>query len=254
MQGDVIAIVDSNAETVARYSYDAWGVPTITQDTSGCQIATINPFRYRGYYFDEEIGLYYLQSRYYDANIGRFVNGDDVYCCMVCGQAYSNNAYSYCANDCVNGKDETGFIPWRVIIAVSAGIALGVYEILKTVKTREYKRATGGGKALQLIVSFLLGFIRGASATFFAMLAGVVGKSIGAGILALLVSLIKAVYGVFAKGKKVTVGGATDAFISGYNDMAYDESIVEEVTKCMKKGIAKQAVKQVCSRIIEAIG
>ena len=74
LQSDVIAIVDKNAQTVARYSYDAWGVCTVTQDSVG--IATINPFRYRGYYYDEEIGLYYLQSRYYDASVGRFVGAD----------------------------------------------------------------------------------------------------------------------------------------------------------------------------------
>ena len=76
-QDDIIAIVNKDAQTVARYSYDAWGVPTVTLDTSDCQIATINPFRYRGYYYDKEIGLYYLQSRYYDADIGRFINADE---------------------------------------------------------------------------------------------------------------------------------------------------------------------------------
>ena len=77
LQGDVIAIVDKDAQTVAKYSYDAWGVPTITQDSSTSQIATINPFRYRSYYYDAEIGLYYLQSRYYNPAVGRFINEDD---------------------------------------------------------------------------------------------------------------------------------------------------------------------------------
>ena len=67
LQGDIIAIVDKDAQTVARYSYDAWGAVTsavtYTELTNGVNIATINPFRYRGYYYDEEIGLYYLQSR-----------------------------------------------------------------------------------------------------------------------------------------------------------------------------------------------
>ena len=76
LQGDVIAIVDKDAKTVARYSYDAWGVPEIKFDSSECQIATVNPFRYRGYYYDEETGLYYVSSRYYDSEICRFVNTD----------------------------------------------------------------------------------------------------------------------------------------------------------------------------------
>ena len=63
LQGDVIAIVNKDVETVARYTYDAWGVCTIAQDTSGCKIATINPFRYRGYYYDVDTGMY---SRFID--------------------------------------------------------------------------------------------------------------------------------------------------------------------------------------------
>ena len=65
LQGDIIAIADKNAQVVAKYSYDAWGVCTVEQDTSAAGIASVNPFRYRGYYFDAEIGMYYLQSRYY---------------------------------------------------------------------------------------------------------------------------------------------------------------------------------------------
>ena len=70
LQGDIIAITDQTATVVARYSYDAWGKCTILSDTSGCEIATVNPFRYRGYYYDAEIGMYYLQSRYYDPDVG----------------------------------------------------------------------------------------------------------------------------------------------------------------------------------------
>ena len=62
LQGDVIAITNSSAAVVAKYSYDAWGVPTIISDTSGIGIASINPFRYRTYYYDTETQLYYLQS------------------------------------------------------------------------------------------------------------------------------------------------------------------------------------------------
>lgn len=57
LQGDIIAILNENSQVVAKYRYDAWGVPTIVSDTSGCYIATINPFRYRGYYYDYETGL-----------------------------------------------------------------------------------------------------------------------------------------------------------------------------------------------------
>ena len=107
LQGDVIAIVDKDAQTVARYSYDAWGVCTVTQDSVG--IATINPFRYRTYYYDEEISLYYLQSRYYNPIIGRFVNSDDVDVLFIDqGNKTQNNLFSYCLNNPINNKDVSG--------------------------------------------------------------------------------------------------------------------------------------------------
>ena len=110
LQGDVIAIVDKDAETVARYSYDAWGVPTIAQDSVG--IATINPFRYRSYYYDEEIGLYYLQSRYYDAAVGRFINEDKPICICAVAQAQFCSLYPYCDNNPIRYSDSIGLGPW----------------------------------------------------------------------------------------------------------------------------------------------
>jgi len=109
LQGDIIAIVDKNSETVAKYSYDAWGVCTVTQDSVG--IATVNPFRYRGYYYDVEIGLYYLRSRYYDAGVGRFINADspEMVRLQIEGQITTSNLFSYCYNDSINNTDETGY-------------------------------------------------------------------------------------------------------------------------------------------------
>ena len=111
LQGDVIAIVDKDAKTIARYSYDAWGVPEVKFDSSNCQIATVNPFRYRGYYYDEEIGLYYLQSRYYDAMICRFLNGDCILLPYLF-KAYDTtfNIFAYCCCSPVNGSDPNGYL------------------------------------------------------------------------------------------------------------------------------------------------
>ena len=62
---------------MVRYQYNSWGKVTSTQDTSGVSLATLNPFRYRKYVYDPETGLYCLGSRYYDPEVGRFVNADD---------------------------------------------------------------------------------------------------------------------------------------------------------------------------------
>lgn len=108
MQGDIIAIVDKDAAVVAKYSYDAWGVCTVTQDTSDCSIATINPFRYRGYYYDAEIQMYYLRSRYYNPAVGRFVNADDPECIFANTDDVFANLNEYCLNEPILRIDVTG--------------------------------------------------------------------------------------------------------------------------------------------------
>ena len=74
-------------------------------------IATVNPFRYRGYYYDEEIDLYYLQSRYYNTNIGNFLNSDHVDYLGLSGTSASYNLFTYCENDGVNFVDYYGHAP-----------------------------------------------------------------------------------------------------------------------------------------------
>ena len=110
LQGDVIAITNDVGTVVAKYVYDAWGKCTVTADTSGAGIATINPFRYRGYYYDTDIGMYYLQSRYYNPVVGRFINSDDVL--VSCAVSSVPNAFSYCLNNPICRSDQFGYA-WR---------------------------------------------------------------------------------------------------------------------------------------------
>lgn len=107
LQGDIIAITDTKGKVVASYTYDAWGVCTIISDTTG-NIARINPFRYRGYYYDEEIGLYYLQSRYYDPEIDRFLNVDALEMDTSLLRL-SNNLFVYCDNSPISFYDLYGY-------------------------------------------------------------------------------------------------------------------------------------------------
>lgn len=104
LQGDVIALTDSTGKAVAKYSYDAWGACTVTNDVSGCAIAIINPYRYRGYYFDRETGLYYLKSRYYSPEIGRFINADSPEYISI-----QSNLFGYCSNCPTVNSDHLGF-------------------------------------------------------------------------------------------------------------------------------------------------
>ena len=101
-QGDVIRMTDEYGQTAARYQYDPYGD---TIDASGSH-ANINPLRYRGYYYDTETELYYLQSRYYDPEIGRFLNADILVSTKKAGLGC--NIFAYCFNNSVNYIDAAG--------------------------------------------------------------------------------------------------------------------------------------------------
>ena len=77
IQGDVTGLLDSNGNEVVSYQYDTWGNLINIGGSEANTIGILNPFRYRGYYYDTETGLYYLQSRYYNPGIGRFLSQDD---------------------------------------------------------------------------------------------------------------------------------------------------------------------------------
>ena len=93
---------------MVSYSYDAWGKPISKTGTLATTLGKLNPFRYRGYIFDEETGLYYLRSRYYNPNLCRFINADDVEAMGADGDINGYQLFIYCMNDPVNNKDEAG--------------------------------------------------------------------------------------------------------------------------------------------------
>ena len=130
LQGDIIAITNNKGKVVASYTYDAWGVCTIVSDNTGI-IARVNPFRYRGYYFDQETGLYYLQSRYYNPNTCRFVNSDSIQAVLSEGLGcIGYNIYAYCQNTPTNGSDINGQAFVQIFAKIILGILFGVYSQL----------------------------------------------------------------------------------------------------------------------------
>ena len=109
LQGDVVTILDSSSTAVVNYSYDAWGNVLVISGTLADTVGVLNPFRYRGYVYDHETGLYYLQSRYYNPEWGRFLNADVF---VSTGQGLlGNNMFAYCGNNPVNCVDYTGMSP-----------------------------------------------------------------------------------------------------------------------------------------------
>ena len=112
LQGDIIGLLDENGASVVQYAYDEWGKLLSVTGTSTFteNIGNLNPLRYRGYYYDTETGLYYLQSRYYDPAQMRFISQDDPTCSNAQGQPLGSNLYAYCLNNPVNHSDPTGSI------------------------------------------------------------------------------------------------------------------------------------------------
>lgn len=97
LQGNVIGLLDSRGAEVATYSYDAWGNITNSSFLEGYDTAyNLNHITYRSYYRDEESGFYYLQSRYYDPEVCRFINADDVSYLGASGTVWGYNLFSYC--------------------------------------------------------------------------------------------------------------------------------------------------------------
>ena len=125
-QGDVVRIVDGSRSVVASYTYDPWGKIISSSGT----LADINPLRYRGYYYDTETGFYYLQSRYYDPEIGRFINADS-YASTDATGLLSTNMFAYCENDPVNKSDPTGEVA-PILIAMAGGAMVGLAEQFMT--------------------------------------------------------------------------------------------------------------------------
>ena len=140
IQGNIIAILDSDGDVVVEYKYDAWGNQLATGNST---LASINPFRYRSYYFDTETGLYYLQTRYYDPETGRFLNIDKI--CNADSAAINGlNLWAYCGNNPVMGYDPYGTWDWGRFWKGFAIVAVAAVAIAVTVATLGTGSVVGG--------------------------------------------------------------------------------------------------------------
>ncbi|MDD6573293.1 MAG: hypothetical protein PUF12_12990 [Thermoflexaceae bacterium] len=155
-------LIDSSGTQVVSYSYDSWGRPLGMTDSTEEQIGSKNPFRYREYFYDAETGLYYISSRYYDPEVGRFISPDDEEVLTAEHQNLAQyNLYAYCWNNPVNMSDENGDWPgWATKVVIgTVAIAVGVAVTALT-----------GGTALPALIGSLKLATAGA----------VIGASVGA--------------------------------------------------------------------------
>ena len=129
LQGDVLAIVDKTGAEKVSYVYDAYG--QIVSMTGDATLQKLNPCTYRGYYYDAETGLYYLQSRYYNPEWGRFINADKTEVLNITNNVKQANLYIYAENNPINYIDSSGDFgtPLQWAMAVIGGIAVSLLGV-----------------------------------------------------------------------------------------------------------------------------
>lgn len=133
-QNDVIGLIDANGNTVVKYAYDSWGklleITGDLKDTVGVQ----NPFRYRGYYYDNETEMYYLRSRYYDLALRRLISSDEMPTVqMSIDSLHNRNLYAYCNENPIMRFDGKGYI-WGIALlgaVVGAAVSIGTQVIFE---------------------------------------------------------------------------------------------------------------------------
>ncbi len=129
LQGDIVGVYNSSGTKLVTYKYDAWGSPYITYHSGNASsLYAKNPFRYRGYYYDKDLGFYYLQTRYYDPLNCRFISPDAASVITATPAGLTDkNLYAYCDNNPVSRADDGGEF-WNVLI----GAATGAFSQLAT--------------------------------------------------------------------------------------------------------------------------
>ena len=170
-QANIVALLDNTGAVIVKYKYDAWGkCQTTVVDSTATEIASLNPFRYRSYYYDDETNLYFLKTRYYDPEIGRFITIDDI--SYLDPESINGlNLYAYCLNNPLKYIDHFGCSVTLTILAIigisaligaaSGAIISGVtYAITtETFVARDFWASVAGGAVSGLIMGAFSGML-----------------------------------------------------------------------------------------------
>ena len=163
VQGDVTHIYTESGMLVGQYAYDAWGNCAILQDTNG--VATLNPFRYRSYYYDSDIKLYFLKTRYYDPETCRFINADDT-SYLDPEKINGLNLYAYCGDNPVMAVDPNGTAWWEWVLGIVIIAAVVALSVITAGIAAPISAALGSGFIGAVVGGAVAGAIGGAITSF----------------------------------------------------------------------------------------
>ena len=251
-QGDITGIVNSSGKKIISYTYDVFGnctetyhSTTATENTTYFQVNALNPFGYRGYCYDDDMGLYYLQSRYYDPQICRFINADSSEYLGATGTVLSCNLFAYCENDPVNMVDPKGNLAITTAIKTALGVAMGAAAYLiqwfaEKYILKENSKFNWGSLFLSIATSVIDSWISlkkvkniaSFAVTFISTILGTINSNYTIYevlIISLVVSLVSTLIST-----KITKGSASLGNIARYN---------KQVSAAWKKAITKDNFK-----------
>ena len=249
LQGDIVAVYNEAGTKLISYKYDAWGRFSTTYSNGGNSTTAVkNPFKYRGYYFDNSLAFYYLQTRYYDAWTGRFISPDTESVIIATPNALTDkNLYAYCDNNPVMRRDDDGEF-WNIVVGAIVGAAVSlVTSVVSEVIEGNFEWKDLG----QVAISTVIGAAEGVA------IAIAPGASVA--ISALASATDTAINGLI-DGKDLKtiavesfVSGGVGAFAgSGGSDFVKGGKLINEAGSCLgkiRKG-AHPAVKNVAGKTI----
>jgi len=220
LQEDIIGITDSYYNEVCRYEYDSFGRIIAIKDNNGniikdeSHIGIINPYRYRSYYYDKETKLYYLNSRYYNPEWGRFLNIDSI--SAEIGNLMSHNMYKYANNNPINFNDNDGSWPtWVKKVAIGVG-AIVVGGIIAVATGGAFLPAIAAGAKIALTIGAVSAVTKGTTKAIQSASKGNSAKTVAK-------EAAKAAGNGFASGFEV--GGVVSAISAASNIGSHSDGI-----------------------------